>query len=192
MLATSGAKALLDHGFSNIGVRPTREDPGRGDELGGFPLSFSRLALAGLTDLLPTGAELPCTPGADCPDKVQVDGAFRVPGLRNVELTGPYFHHGGVGTLQQVVEFYTRGGNFQNPELIDDISEIGSLKGDPAERANLVRFLLTLTDERVKFERAPFDHPQLIIPAGDGLQGVPGPLGFAAGGGSGESESLAA
>jgi hypothetical protein len=30
--------------------------------------------------------------------------------------------------------------------------------------------MLTLTDERVKFEQAPFDHPQLFVPAGDGLQ----------------------
>ena len=29
-----------------------------------------------------------------------------------MELTGPYFHNGGAATLMQVVEFYTRGGNF--------------------------------------------------------------------------------
>jgi cytochrome c peroxidase len=29
-----------------------------------------------------------------------VDGAFKAPTLRNVELTGPYFHNGGQATLE--------------------------------------------------------------------------------------------
>lgn len=40
-----------------------------------------------------------------------VDGAFKTPGLRNVALTGPYFHNGSRSTLEQVVEFYNRGGD---------------------------------------------------------------------------------
>ena len=31
--------------------------------------------------------------------------------LRNVELTGPYFHNGGQATLEQVIQFYNRGGD---------------------------------------------------------------------------------
>jgi cytochrome c peroxidase len=38
------------------------------------------------------------------------DGAFRTPTVRNVSRTAPYFHHGRYGTLEQVVEFYDRGG----------------------------------------------------------------------------------
>lgn len=182
--------AFYDTGMPNIGVTATAYDTGRGgtapftNPLTGepFPLSFTKLGLLKRAGLLPADVAtfVPDLPAGD-PGLASVDGSFKTPTLRNVELTGGYFHNGGAGTLQHVVEFYTRGGNFQNPDLIADISEIGSLKGDPAERANLVRFLLTLTDERVKFERPPFDHPQLFIPAGDGLQGVPGPLGFAAG-----------
>ena len=40
-----------------------------------------------------------------------IDGAFKVPSLRNVELTGPYFHNGGQATLEQVIQFYNRGGD---------------------------------------------------------------------------------
>ena len=46
------------------------------------------------------------------PDRIGNHGAFKVPQLRNVELTGPYMHNGGMATLRQVVDFYTRGGNF--------------------------------------------------------------------------------
>jgi hypothetical protein len=35
-----------------------------------------------------------------------------------------------------------------------------------ADKANLVAFLKALTDERVRWERAPFDHPSLQIPNG--------------------------
>jgi hypothetical protein len=117
-------------------------------------------------------------------DRVVVDGTFKVSGLRNIELTGPYFHNGSAATLLQVVEFYTRMGNFpqENIANIDpDFQDIGTLRGKPGRRLNVVRFLMTLTDERVRYERAPFDHPQFFFPAGDGLQGVPGPLGFADG-----------
>lgn len=97
-------------------------------------------------------------------------GSFKAAQLREVELTGPYFHNGGKLTLRQVVDFYMRGGDFpitnathrdfnmvnQNVEVQSNVSE--------AEKVALVDFLLELTDERVRFERAPFDHPQVILP----------------------------
>ena len=46
------------------------------------------------------------------PNRVLADGAFKAPALRNVELTGPYFHTGSYLTLRQVVDFYMRGGDF--------------------------------------------------------------------------------
>jgi cytochrome c peroxidase len=160
-------------------------------------------------------------------ERVAVDGAFKAPSLRNVELTGPYFHNGGQATLEQVVQFYNRGGDrmdhFQkdavcngavltedaygnkviapNPTtgLIDDtglLSEDGSgyasnlaadmaghrsleetacgtaksssqtLKFSNKDVEDLVAFLKTLTDERVRWEQAPFDHPSLTLPHG--------------------------
>lgn len=188
------------------------------------------------------------------PNRVLRNGAFKAPALRNVELSGPYFHTGSYLTLRQVVDFYFRGGDFpitnaesRDPHVVDldehafafgrttgrpitidgvlfpddlgfpinyplaaptipvpatpwIIGPIGFRDGLPdtvflydeypdsdhsvtpepvfASRAeaiedaknSIVKFLLALTDPRVKFEQAPFDHPQLIVPI-DGTAG---------------------
>jgi cytochrome c peroxidase len=99
-------------------------------------------------------------------------GNAKAPSLRNVELTGPYFHNGGELTLRQVIDFYGRGGNFpvtnaehRDPHIIrlnDNTSAGGALT--EAEKAALVDFLLALTDDRVRDELAPFDHPEIFLP----------------------------
>jgi cytochrome c peroxidase len=197
-------------------------------------------------------------------ERVAVDGSFKAPTLRNVELTGPYFHNGGQATLEQVIQFYNRGGdrkdhyqkkagceNQHDPILTTDqfgnqvvttdtetglVDSTGFLNGsghasnldadmagtrepfdstcDDAEQVgevveisepievaepelpgeirpakvaqvvnddgtahqtlnlssteigDLVAFLKTLTDERVRWEKAPFDHPSLVLPNG--------------------------
>jgi len=158
------------------------------------------------------------------PNRVLAEGAFKAPSLRNVELTGPYFHTGSYLTLRQVVDFYMRGGDFpitnaenRDPhivELDEQAFAFGRTTGadlltpvnhvfstDPPftlvgtfadglpdtvylydempdtdhpispeyatpedAKVALVKFLLSLTDPRVKYERAPFDHPQLFVP----------------------------
>ncbi len=92
--------------------------------------------------------------------------AFKVPTLRNIELTGPYMHNGSMATLEQVVEFYTRGGNIVNNNMHNFIAPLSGLQTDSQRRADLVAFLKTLTDDRVRYEQAPFDHPELTIPNG--------------------------
>jgi cytochrome c peroxidase len=91
-------------------------------------------------------------------------GAFKVPSLRNVDLTGPYMHNGGMATLEQVLEFYNRGGNVSSPGK--DAEFLFGVGASPDALADIVAFLKTLTDERVRWERAPFDHPALVIPSG--------------------------
>jgi cytochrome c peroxidase len=97
-------------------------------------------------------------------------GSFKAPQLRNVELTGPYFHNGGKLTLRQVVDFYTRGGDFPitNAEhrdfnMVNMNVEVQSNLSEP-EKVALVDFLLELTDERNRHDRAPFDHPEVLVP----------------------------
>jgi cytochrome c peroxidase len=98
--------------------------------------------------------------------RVAVDGAFKVPGLRNVEFTGPYMHNGGMATLEQVIRFYNRGGDVVgDPDLADSVEPLNLTEGQQAE---LVAFLRALTDERVLFRQAPFDHPELFIAHGHG------------------------
>jgi cytochrome c peroxidase len=170
VLAVSAEQGLLDNGFSNIGVRPANEDPGRGRRENNFPLAFTRHALDPALEFLleGVGAELPCGGAGQpaCPSKVQVDGAFKVPGLRNVELTGPYFHNGGQATLSQVVEFYDRQGDFGDVNIDNLDRDMAFVDLDEGDEEPLVAFLLGLTDERVRQEQAPFDHPQILVPDG--------------------------
>lgn len=96
--------------------------------------------------------------------RVATDGAFKVPGLRNVELTGPYFHNGGLATLRQVVQFYNRGGNFCSFNEHDIHLLMVPLRLTEEQEEQLVAFLVSLTDPRVKHQQAPFDHPEIRIP----------------------------
>ena len=86
---------------------------------------------------------------------------FKIPSLRNIALTAPYMHNGGKATLEQVVDFYNRGrGDDGGPG-------VAPLNLTDAQKADLVTFLRTgLTDQRVLYEKAPFDHPQLFVPNG--------------------------
>lgn len=96
--------------------------------------------------------------------RVAVDGAFKTPGLRNVELTGPYFHNGGMATLRQVVQFYNRGGNFCSFNFKDLDPAIAPIGLTEEQEEHLVAFLVSLTDQRVKYQQAPFDHPERRLP----------------------------
>ncbi|MFL5442609.1 MAG: cytochrome c peroxidase [Myxococcales bacterium] len=91
-------------------------------------------------------------------------GSFKTPQLRNVELNGPYFHSGGKATLRQVVEFYDHGGDFAN-ETQNPLIRPLALTED--QKNALVAFLVSFTDDRVRLEKAPFDHPELVVPAGE-------------------------
>ena len=195
-LIRAGA-ALYDNGFFNIGVTPTTDDIGRGAaDIFGQPFAFARQALFARLGIAPIGFPIlgnEHIPATDeefgtpvCEDanangvcepsepilpefqRVAVDGAFKTPGLRNVELTGPYFHNGGVATLRQVVQFFNRGGNFCRFNQKDISPHIQPLDLSEAQEEQLVDFLVSLTDERVRYKKAPFDHPELRIPE-DGL-----------------------
>jgi cytochrome c peroxidase len=71
-------------------------------------------------------------------------GLFKSPSLRNVELTGPYMHDGRFKTLEEVVEHYSTGIK-QHPNLDGRLR--GGLNFDQRQKAALVAFLRTLTDE---------------------------------------------
>lgn len=251
MLMGDGGFALYDSGFYNIGVRPTEEDLGvGGSDPYGNALSFTRNAKKNAinavspnsfpdpfdTDSFTFPSNIGCinwnpdtTPfGFICSndpivsdERDAVDGAFKTSTIRNVELTGPYFHNGGFSTLEQVVQFYNRGGDrkdlFQKDTVcggalttidaygntvvagdlttgrIDDsgfgivpsnmapdmagtknllvttcntVSPQGNLGLTDSDINDIVAFMKSLTDERVRWEKAPFDHPSLEIPNG--------------------------
>lgn len=90
-----------------------------------------------------------------------ITSLFKTPTLRNIALTAPYMHNGGMATLEQVVDFYNRGRGD------DGGAGVAPLNLTDAKKADLVTFLKTgLTDQRVLLQQEPFDHPQLFIPNG--------------------------
>jgi cytochrome c peroxidase len=151
---------VIDKGFNNIGIRPTENDLGVGGTDAFGPLSFTRR----LFPASPPAA----FDGATVTRGFGVQGAFKVPSLRNVALTAPYFHNGDALTLRQVVQLYSRGGNLAPVTELDgtEIEPLGVPGLTPDEIDALVAFLEALTDERVLYRRAPFDHPQLFVPNG--------------------------
>jgi hypothetical protein len=202
-----GGVALHDQGFYNTGVTPVTEDLGIGGaDSFGNPLSFTRQYLKQLQlgappadplSINPCDFAVPfdaqtCSALPSCPEdlanlRVAVDGAFKTPILRNVGLTPPYFHNGSAATLDQVIEFYNRGGNRRGPDgndstgtgpLGDGVIVDPAVRGSNAapnmgqlfltdtEKAQLKAFLLALTDDRVRCRKAPFDGPSLTIPNG--------------------------
>lgn len=122
-----------------------------------------------------------------------VDGGFKTPSVRNVALTPPYFHNGQYSNLRQVVQFYVRGGSRRDKDLVPghmndtgDTSGTGPLgkssipvagsnfgtnvdffirdvKSTDSQIDAIVAFLLSLTDNRVRCDAAPFDHPELTV-----------------------------
>lgn len=176
----NGEIKVYDQGFYNIGIAKTLNDVAVGEHNKDvdYPKSFSVLSkyyseadFKSLTGLSPN-----IKPGPK--EGTAVYGAFKTPTIRNAELTAPYFHNGSVLTLKQLVQFYNRGGNFSTQENASDAdADIQPLGLSEAEQNALVEFIKATTDERVRYESAPFDHPALLIPNGhvasDGGQ-VPG------------------
>jgi cytochrome c peroxidase len=144
-----------DIGFHNIGVRPTDDDMGiaASDPSGLASLSVAQLASMGQV----TGTSVP----AGAP--VSVAGAVKTPGLRNVELTAPFFLNGGQATLSQVVDFYSHRGDFPSADMDPNLERASF---GPLDKLAVVAFLKSLTDERVRNQSAPFDHPSLTVPNG--------------------------
>ncbi|MCC7124710.1 MAG: di-heme enzyme [Acidobacteria bacterium] len=82
-------------------------------------------------------------------------GRFKVPTLRNVAVTAPYMHDGSVPTLEAAIDHYAAGGRTissgphagvgrDNPNKTDTVRGFAIT---PAQRADLVAFLESLTDE---------------------------------------------
>lgn len=120
-------------------------------------------------------------PKSDDPGRMEVtansddEGKMRTPSLRNVALRAPYMHNGRFASLEEVVDFYIRGGDFTP-------NEVNPLNLTPQQRADLLAFLRRpLTDPRLAQSAPPFDHPRLYTEStraprvvGSGLAGSGG------------------
>jgi cytochrome c peroxidase len=68
-------------------------------------------------------------------------GDFKTPTLRELARTAPYMHDGSFATLEDVIEYYNRGGN-ANPQLD---SELHPLRLSQSEMRSLVQFLRSIS-----------------------------------------------
>jgi cytochrome c peroxidase len=79
----------------------------------------------------------------------QLKNAFKTPTLRNVAQTAPYMHNGVFTTLEEVVDFYNKGGgigtgiNVENQTLPSDALNLTAV-----EQKALVAFMKTLSDSK--------------------------------------------
>jgi cytochrome c peroxidase len=85
--------------------------------------------------------------GNFCSQTIPV-GLWRTKGLRQVAETGPYFRDGQAATLDDVIEFYDRGGDPAGT-FLGGPKEIHQLHLGPPEKAWLKEFLKTLTGDPV-------------------------------------------
>ncbi|HEY0029798.1 MAG TPA: cytochrome c peroxidase [Bacteroidia bacterium] len=77
-------------------------------------------------------------------------GKFKVPGLRNVAITGPYMHNGMFKTLKEVVDYYDHPEQFVKGSINSDSLLAKPLNLTAQEKSDLLEFLNALTDDRFK------------------------------------------
>jgi cytochrome c peroxidase len=83
-------------------------------------------------------------------------GAFKTPTLREVEHTAPYMHDGSLKTLDEVVDFYDKGGR-ANKNLDERMKKLNLTA---VEKKDLVEFLKALSGEGWQKILAPQIFPQ--------------------------------
>jgi cytochrome c peroxidase len=83
-------------------------------------------------------------------------GAFKTPTLREIARTGPYMHDGSLKTLEEVVDFYDKGG-IPNKNLDPSIRKLNL---SAQEKADLVSFLNALSGEGWQSIEEPTTFPQ--------------------------------
>ena len=93
-------------------------------------------------------------------------GAFRVVGLRQIVQTAPYMHDGALATLEDVIEFYDRGGGDEASVPAENIDpELVPLNLSAEEKQDLLAFMHALTDSTIAVH-VPARVPSGLPPAG--------------------------
>ena len=96
-------------------------------------------------------------------------GKFKVPSLRNIEVTFPYMHDGTVATLSDVIDHYAAGGRTiaSGPNAGTGTANpyksalVGGFAISPAEKADVIAFLRSLTDSTF-LTRARLSNPWIV------------------------------
>ncbi|HRJ51233.1 MAG TPA: cytochrome c peroxidase [Candidatus Thiothrix moscowensis] len=128
---------LSNQTFQNIGTGSLGQDSGRAAVLDAI-----------LTDRFNCLGEYSDASADDCGElkflsrsRHALAGAFKVPGLRNVAQTAPYFHDGRMATLEEVVDYYVEASR-QTGQRRDN--ELPAIELDVTEKHQLLSFLRIL------------------------------------------------
>ena len=112
----------------------------------GYPLMTSNMYANNGLELSPQGTNQGRYLVTGNPNDI---GKYSIPTLRNIELTAPYMHDGRFQTLEDVVEFYNSGVQWNSPNIDPIMTKPAKLFGlnlTGQQKANLVSFLKALTD----------------------------------------------
>jgi cytochrome c peroxidase len=130
---------FIDNDFHNIGIGIIRHNVAalalQAEQLldSGDTAAIDRAAIQ--TDMSALGRFLITKKEAD-------SASFKTPNLRNVLVTGPYFHDGSQETLWDVMDHYNKGAGLKNPWLDEDIQPLALTERDIDD---CVAFLASLT-----------------------------------------------
>jgi cytochrome c peroxidase len=135
---------FMDYDFHNIGIGIIKHNvvalARQAEQLvnSGDSTAVDRAALQ--TDMSALGRFLISKKEADT-------ASFKTPGLRNLLITGPYFHDGSQETLWDVMDHYNKGDGIKNPWLDEDIQPLALTE---SEIDDVVAFLASLTSDDYK------------------------------------------
>jgi cytochrome c peroxidase len=139
---------LIDNDFHNIGILAVRHKivplARQAQQLinSGDASAIDRAAIQ--TDMSALGRFLITKQEKDI-------ASFKTPNIRNVLVTGPYFHDGSQETLWDVIDHYNKGAGLQNPYLDQDIQPLALTESDIDD---LVAFMASLTSPNYKEQGA--------------------------------------
>ncbi len=133
---------FTDNDFHNLGVGFQRIAPRLHDIVAKFREARSRGT--NLDESILTRSEISELGRFAVTGRISDLGRFKTPTLRNVAVTAPYMHDGSLKTLEEVVEFYDRGGEAN--DFLD--GGIRPLRLTEQEKKDLVEFLESLTSPR--------------------------------------------
>ncbi len=131
---------LSDESYHNLGV--PRNPEFEGNPLRQITLRYQH-AIRGVPEKLYRSADRDL--GLYYVTKQEADtGKFRTQGLRELRYTAPYMHNGIFGTLEEVIDFYNRGGA-DDPNKSSLVKPLGL---SDQEKGDLLAFLLSLSSEQ--------------------------------------------
>jgi cytochrome c peroxidase len=132
----TGKVLFTDFSYDNLGIPKNNSNPFYNQSVSINPLGSNYIDLG-------IGAIV---------NQEQHNGKFKVPSLRNVAVSGPYYHNGAIKTLKEAIHFYNvrdlSTSGFEAPEYNKNVNntELGDLKLTEIEEKQIEKFLETLTD----------------------------------------------